>query len=94
MFSIDGEYSSNFYKCRVYRIAESDNVNSNSFKNCDFEEAVFLDSEIKEKINHLGGIVDFEDDHFMDENYRELILPWIKPISVSRYADTVKALSL
>ena len=94
LFSIDGEYPSNFYKCRVYRISESDNVNSNSFKNCDFEEAVFLDSEIKEKINHLGGIVDFEDDHFMDENYRELILPWIKPISVSRYADTVKALSL
>ena len=89
LFSIDGEYPSNFYKCRVYRISESDNVNSNSFKNCDFEEAVFLDSEIKEKINHLGGIVDFEDDHFMDENYRELILPWIKPISVSRYADTV-----
>lgn len=94
LFSIDGEYPSDFYKCRVYRISESDNVNSNSFKNCDFEEAVFLDSEIKEKINHLGGIVDFEDDHFMDKNYRELILPWIKPISVSRYADTVKALSL
>ena len=89
LFSIDGEYPSDFFKCRVYRISESDNVNSNSFKNCDFEEAVFLDSEIKEKINHLGGIVDFEDDHFMDENYRELILPWIKPISVSRYADTV-----
>ena len=89
LFSIDGEYPSIFYKCRVYRISESDNVNSNSFKNCDFEEAVFLDSEIKEKIYHLGGIVDFEDDHFMDENYRELILPWIKPISVSRYADTV-----
>lgn len=89
MFSIDGEYPSDFFKCRVYRISESDNVNSNSFKNCDFEEAVFLDSEIKEKIYHLGGIVDFEDDHFMDENYRELILPWIKPISVSRYADTV-----
>lgn len=89
LFSIDGEYPSDFFKCRVYRISESDNVNSNSFKNCDFEEAVFLDSEIKEKIYHLGGIVDFEDDNFMDENYRELILPWIKPISVSRYADTV-----
>ena len=33
--------------------------------------------EIKEKIHQLGGIVDFEDDNFMDENFLELVLPWI-----------------
>ena len=84
-YSLDGEYPCDFYGCRIYRVADSDN--DSIFRNCDFTDAVFLDMEIKEKIHQLGGIVDFEDDSFMDENYRDMILPWIKPIPRSRYTS-------
>lgn len=86
-YSLDGEYPCDFYGCRIYRVADSDNVNDKIFRNCDFTDAVFLDMEIKEKIHQLGGIVDFEDDSFMDENYRDMILPWIKPIPRSSYTS-------
>ena len=46
--------------------------------------------EIKEKIHQLGGIVDFEDDSFMDENFRETVLPWIKPLPQSRYSEVAR----
>lgn len=88
-FSLDGEYPCDFCNSRVYRVAESDDEKQ-TFRNCDFEEAVFLDMEIKDKIHHLGGIVDFEDNRFMDENFRELVLPWIEPLPKSRYSDAAK----
>ena len=88
-FSLDGEYPCDFYKSRVYRVADSED-NTMSFKNCDFTEATFLDMEIKEKIHQLGGIVDFEDDSFMDESFRESVLPWIYPLPQSRYSEVAK----
>ena len=89
-FSLDGEYPCDFYKSRVYRVADSNDENNQIFKNCDFSEATFLDMETKEKINELGGIVDFEDDSFMDANFRELVLPWIKPLPRSKYSEAAK----
>ena len=51
----------------------SDHRSESDLLNCFNNEAV-----------PIGGIVDFENDNFMDENFRESVLPWIKPLPQSR----------
>lgn len=76
-FCLDGEHPCDFSYTRVYRVAESDDVQAENFKSCDFKGAKFLDKEVKETLHKMGAVVDFDDDNFMDSNYRDILLPWI-----------------
>lgn len=76
-FSLDGENPCDFSGCRVYRIADRGDALDDGYKNCDFTNATFLDMEVKEKVAELGGVVDFDDDRFMNEFFHEIALMFL-----------------
>lgn len=44
----------------------------------EFIDAIFIDMDIEKQVHKLGGVVDFNDDKYMNELYRDMIIPWIK----------------
>ena len=77
-FSLDGKYPCDFCDTRVYHVDESSAEQSEPFRNCDFTGAKFLDAETKEKLHKMGAVVDFGDDNFINDLFRDIILPWSK----------------